>query len=149
MSLETEIKSYAEKREARLTAELNAAADEISALNVGDGVTVSLWTDAEAYTIVKKTPKSMTLREDKATLIPGWKPEFVAGGFAGHCVNQDEQEYTYEPNPTGAMIKISLRTWKASSNGDERRRWKRSGTGRNERGGNVRPGRHKFHDYNF
>jgi hypothetical protein len=133
---------------AERTADMNKYADRISALAIGDGVTVSIWTDCEAYTIIKRTATTMTLREDKATRSPNFKPEFVAGGFAGHCVNQNEQSYTYEPNLTGPTTKVSLRRW-TDEEGNERRLWKKVGVGKFERGGNVYPGRSKFHDYNF
>lgn len=130
------------------TADINNYADRISALAIGEGVTVSVWTDAEAYTIIKRTATTMTLRADKATRNPDFKPEFVSGGFAGHCVNQDDQSYTYEADPEGHKIKVSLRRW-ADDEGNERRLWKRAGVKVHERGGSVSPGRHKFHDYNF
>lgn len=133
---------------AKRTAEINAYADRISAAALGDGVTVSVWTDCEAYTIIKRTATTMTLQEDKATMSPNFKPEFVAGGFAGHCVNQGDQTYTYEADPAGPTIKVSLRRW-TDEEGNERRLWKKVGTGKFERGGNVYPGRSKFHDYNF
>ena len=133
---------------AERTAEINAYADRISALAIGDGVTVSVWTDCEAYTVIKRTATTMTLQEDRATMSPNFKPEFVAGGFAGHCINQGDQTYTYEPNLTGCKIKVSLRRW-TDEEGNERRLWKKVGTGKFERGGNVYPGRRKFHDFNF
>jgi hypothetical protein len=128
-------------------AEINARADAISALQVGDGVTVSVWTDSDAYTIISRTATRMTLQQDKATLDPSWKPEWVAGGFAGHCTNQDEQSYTYERDPNGHTVEISLRQYTHANT--ERRVWKRKGVGRKEIGGGVSVGRHKFHDYNF
>jgi hypothetical protein len=134
--------------EARRTAEINEVADAVSCLSIGDGVSVSVWSDVDAYTIIKQTPTSMTLREDKAVLSPDFKPQFIAGGFAGHCINQREQTYSYEPNPEGSVIKITLRRWK-DENGEERRRWKRTGVGTFEMGGSVFAGRRKFHDYNF
>lgn len=130
------------------TEEFNHWADRISALALGDGVTVSVWTDCEAYTIIKRTATTMTLQEDKATKSPNFTPEFVTGGFAGHCINQGDQTYTYEPNPTGSKIKVSLRRW-TDEEGNERRLWKKVGTKTFERGGNVYPNRRKFHDYNF
>lgn len=133
---------------ARRTAEINAAADAIAALPVGDGISVSLYTDIDAYTIIKKTATTILLQADKATLDPNWKPEFIPGGFAGHCTNQRDQTYTYDRDPNGATIKISLRRSK-DENGNERRRWKKAGVGTFEGGGNVYPGRRKFHDYNF
>jgi hypothetical protein len=133
---------------AERTADMNKYADRISATAIGDGVTVSVWTDCDAYTVIKRTATTMTLQEDKATMSPNFKPEFVAGGFAGHCINQGDQAYTYEPNLTGSKIKVSLRRW-TDEEGNERRLWKKVGTGKFERGGNVYPGRNKFHDYNF
>ena len=133
---------------AERTADINAYADRISAAALGDGVTVSVWTDCDAYTVIKRTATTMTLQEDTATMSPNFKPEFVAGGFAGHCINQGDQTYTYEPNLTGSKIKVSLRRW-TDEEGNERRLWKKVGTKTFERGGNVYPGRRKFHDYNF
>jgi len=131
----------------KVAAEINARADAISALQPGDGVSVSLWSDWEAYTIVSRTETRMTLQEDKATRDPAWKPEWVAGGFAGHCTNQRSQKWLYERDPTGPILQISLR--KYTHEGTERRVWKRAGVGRHELGGAVTPGRSKFHDYNF
>lgn len=130
------------------TSEINARTDQISATEIGGGITVSLYTDAHAYTVVKKTAKTMTLQEDDATLLNGQDLQFHPGGFVAHCSNQRIQEYSYKTNPKGPMIKITLRTW-IDDEGNECRAWKRSGVKTNERGGNAFPGRHKFHDYNF
>jgi len=133
---------------AERTAEINASADAISALNVGDGVSVSIWTDVDAYTIIKKTAKTITLRADTATLINGDDLVFHVGGFAAHCSNQRVQRYSYDANPGGLEIKISLRVW-ADDEGKERRKWKKSGTKTFEQGGNAYAGRGAFRDYNF
>lgn len=133
---------------AERTAEINAFADAISALNVGDGVSVSVYTDIDAYTIVKKTPTTLTLRADKAELINRDELVFHAGGFTTHCENQADQRYSYEADPQGYEIKISLRRW-SDEEGNERRKWKRSGTGTHEQGGNAYAGRRAFHDFNF
>ena len=130
------------------TAEINAEADAVGALRVGDGITVSLWTDSYAFTILRVTPTSITAREDRATLDPAFKADIIPGGFAGHCVNQHEQTYSYEPDAAGPVATITLRRWR-DENGAERRAWKRSGCKTRERGGDVSPGRAKFHDYNF
>ena len=133
---------------AAATAKLNEKAAKLEALQIGDGVTVVLWTDCEAYTIIKKTPTTMILQQDKATMDPAFKPEFIVGGFAGHCINQNDQTYTYEKNPNGAQTKITLRKWK-DEEGQERRKWKQAGVGTFQQGGGAFPGRAKFHDYNF
>ena len=133
---------------AERTAEINASADAISNLNVGDGVSVSLWTDCDAYTIIKKTPTTITLRADKAELLNRDELRFIPGGFAAHCENQADQRYSYEADPQGHEAKISLRRWK-DEDGNERRKWKRSGTRTFEGGGNAYAGRRAFRDFNF
>lgn len=133
---------------AERTAEINEEADAISALKVGDGVSVSVWSDVHAYTIIKRTATTMTLRADRAELLNRDELRFVAGGFAAHCENQEVQRYEYTPNPNGVKIKISLRHWNDEED-NERRRWKKSGVRTFEIGGNVRPGRRAFRDFNF
>jgi len=114
----------------------------------GDGVTVRVWTDADAYTVLKKTLTTMILQEDKATLLNGFKSgepdalHFSPGGFFGHTTGV--QRYTYERNPEGRVIKVTRRKLK---NGKVL--WKEAGTRTRERGGEAREGRSKFHDYNF
>lgn len=102
---------------------------------VGDGVTVNLWSDRHAYTIIKRTPKSLTLRRCKATLAPEFKPEFVPGGFCAHCTNQDDQEYIYEEDENGQIEKAY---WSERKHGFYV-------------GGcmSVSAGRHEFYDYNM
>lgn len=72
-------------------------------IRVGDGVTVNLWSDRYAATVIKVTKSTVTVRRDKATLDPNFKPEWIPGGFAGHCINQDEQKYSYAPDENGAV----------------------------------------------
>ena len=102
---------------------------------VGDGATVYLYSDSHAGTIVKVTKRSVTVRRDKATLDPNFKPEIIPGGFCGHCTNQNEQSYTYEPDENGALTTVY---------------WSKK---HNQYGlpGNLQlgKGRHEFYDYNF
>ena len=63
-------------------------------VKVGDGVTICLWSDRHAATVIKVTKSSVTVRQDKATLDPNFKPEWVDGGFDVHCVNQGGKSYT-------------------------------------------------------
>lgn len=102
---------------------------------VGDGATVNLWSDRHAGTIVKVTKASITIRRDKAIRDPNFKPEFIPGGFAAHCTNQDEQTYTYEPDEKGQLTTIR---WS--------RKYNRYGTPGNV---SASKGRHEFYDYNF
>ena len=101
---------------------------------VGDGATICLWSDREAYTIIKRSLKSLTLRRCKAIKSPNFKPEWVPGGFSAICVNQNEQEWTYEEDEKGAIVKVY---W------SEKYKRFRDGTCR------VMPGRHEFYDYNM
>lgn len=79
------------------TAFINAAADEISALEIGDSVSVWRYRGFDAYTIIDKKPKVITLDEDCP--------------FARKF-------------PEAFRIKISLRFW-TDEEGKERRKWKR------------------------
>ena len=102
---------------------------------VGDGATIVFWSDRHAGTIIKKTKSTITIQRDKATLDPNFKPEWIAGGFAGHCTNQDEQSYTYERNEKGKTYTI---------------RWSKK-YNRYGQPDNIRAikGRREFYDYNF
>lgn len=103
-------------------------------VKVGDGATMQLWSDAHAGTIVKVTKASITIQRDHAELDPNFKPEIVAGGFAGHCTNQSEQTYTYSPNPNGELVTF---------------RWsKKFGRYQNPTY-KAYKGRNEFYDYNF
>lgn len=100
----------------------------------GDGATVCWWSDQKAYTIIKRSEKTLTLQRDKATLVPEFKPEFVIGGFSAHCINQHEQSYTYERDDNGEIIKAY---------------WSEKKHGFYWNGMRVISGRHEFYDYNF
>ena len=102
---------------------------------VGDGATINLYTDRHACTIVKVTKTTITVRRDKAILNPNFRPEFIVGGFAAHCTNQDEQSYTYEPDEDG-----DLRTFHWS------KKYNQYGTPSNL---TLSRGRHEYYDYNF
>lgn len=104
-------------------------------VKVGDGVTVHYWSDAEAYTVIARTAKSLTLRRCKATLDPNFKPEFITGGFAAHCLNQCDQTYTYEEDENGAVVKAYYSKAKRGFFVQKSLR--------------VTRGRHEFYDYNF
>lgn len=103
-------------------------------LGVGDGVTYHLWSDSHACTVIKRTPKTITIQRDKAILSPDFKPEWIPGGFAAHCTNQDEQSYTYERDPGGETVTA---------------RWSEKRGGFVYLDKIVSLGRHEFYDYNF
>jgi hypothetical protein len=106
-------------------------------VKVGDGVTMCLYSDSHAYTVIKRTAKSITCQRDIATRNPDFKPEFVIGGFVGHCTNQDKQTYTYERDTTGSIDTF---------------RWsEKHGCFQGGSDGSIKiiNGRYEFYDYNF
>lgn len=106
-------------------------------VKVGDGVTIVLYSDQHACTVISRTAKSITVQQDKAILDPNFKPEIIPGGFAGHCVNQEEQTYTYEPNPNG---RISTYRWS-----DKYGQFRSTG----DQSIKIINGRYEYYDYNF
>lgn len=106
-------------------------------IEVGDGVTECLWSDRHAGTVIKRTKTTLTMQYDKATLKPTFKPEFVAGGFGGHCINSEEQEYTYERDENGGIVVFH---WSEKFGG-----WRRG----SDQSVRLKRGRHEYYDYNF
>lgn len=113
--------------------EANLTPDNVE---VGQGVTIKLWSDSHAGTVIKKTKTQVTVQRDRATLDPDFKPEFYEGGFAGHCHNQNEQSYTYERDPDGEITKF---TWSTKEGRFVNRK----------QGLKLSKGRREFYDYNF
>jgi len=108
-------------------------AEQNREIEVGDGVTLHLWSDRHACTVIAKTKTTITIRRDKAIRNPDFRP--VYEGLC--CINQDEQEYTYEPDPNGEVIRC---------------RWSEK-RGRYQTGSDgsmgISRGRHEYYDYNF
>ena len=104
-------------------------------IEVGDGVTVTLWTDRYAYTVIKKTAKTITIQRDKAVLADDYKPEFITGGFSAICTNNADQHYVYLRDPNGS---IEVCHWS-----------EKHGCYRAQGSLRVSIGRHEFYDYNF
>lgn len=102
---------------------------------LGGGATICHYSDRIACTVTRISPsgKTIWMQEDTADL-DGWKPEVIAGGFAGHCVNNAEQTYKYSPNPDGVVHRAGRR---------------KDGRYCTTHGKPVIPGRRHFHDYNF
>lgn len=68
------------------------------------------YSDVHPYEIVRVvSSKTIEIRLMDAELVKGWKPEIVAGGFSGHCVNQGSQQYSYKSNPDNGVIRARLR----------------------------------------
>ena len=108
---------------------------KIDDLKVGDGVTVKLWTDCHAYTVIARTAKTLTLQRDKVTRDPNWKPEWAIGGFSAVCLNNESQSWLYEPDPNGEIVKAYWHERMKSFYVDKSLR--------------VSKGRFEFYDYNF
>ena len=103
-------------------------------VKVGDGITISLYSDAHAYTIIKRTANTITIQRDKATLKEDFKPEIIPMGFAGRCMNNYEQDYDYERDEDGTTKILH---------------WSEKYGNWIAKGGSVSLGRHEFYDYNF
>lgn len=104
-------------------------------VRVGEGVTVSLYTDKQAHTViaVSKTGKTITVQRDKVERLT--KPEFVAGGFAGYCTNLHDIKYDITPDKNGATSKAY---WSD-----------RYGAYYVSKCFRISAGRHERYDYNF
>lgn len=106
-------------------------------IEVGDGVTICLWSDSHAGTVIKRTKTTLTVQRDKAIRDPNFKPEWIPGGFSAICTNSEEQSYTYERDPKG---EIYMCHW------SEKHGRFQSGSDGSIR---VARGRHEYYDYNF
>lgn len=102
---------------------------------VGDGATINLFSDRHACTIIRVTKSTVTVRRDKATLNPDFKPEFIPGGFVAHCTNQSKQTYSYESDENGQVYTFH---WS--------KKFQRYGQPGSQ---TLSRGRHEFYDYNF
>lgn len=104
---------------------------------VGKYANLHGWTDVYPYEIVRVvSDKTLEIRLMKAELDPNWKPEIIVGGFAGHCVNNQEQKWIYESNPEAEVIRIRKKK--------DRDEWTNNG---NRYVVSSKPQR--FYDYNF
>lgn len=101
---------------------------------IGQFINEHLWSDAHVYgRIIGTYAKTGVIVERwKAKKDPSFKPQIVAGGFAGHCVNQSEQEWIYSPDADRPV---------------ERFRW--SQTMAKRRFFHVSDEPYEYYDYNF
>jgi hypothetical protein len=109
---------------------------------VGDKVHTCFYSDVHPGTVVKRTAKRCTVRFDDVAKDPSWEPEFVPGGFAGHCVNQEDQRWIIADNPDGVIHRFFLH---------KSGQWRMSAAGGNEsgRGPRLGPGWAYKRDFNF
>lgn len=120
-----------EELEEQLSKELNRE------IEVGDGVTICLWSDMEACTVIARTKCTLTVQRDKATRDPNWKPSWEPGGFSAICTNNDDQKWLLERDPNGRVERCY---WS-----EKYGRWQTGGDGSIH----VIRGRHEHYDYNF
>lgn len=94
------------------------------------------YSQAYPWVLIKTSPsgKTLTLQEVETKADPDWKPEFYAGGFAGHCHNQSKQTWLYAG--------LSSRT--TTIRKDKKGRWVRKGVRFAESENPL-----YFYDYNF
>lgn len=103
-------------------------------LQVGDGVTVNLYSDSEAYTVIKRTPCTITIQRDRVTRDPNFKPQWIPLGCSAYCTNNEEQCWQYERNESGSILTLRF------SKKYERFMYL---------GKSISIGRHEYYDYNF
>lgn len=93
-------------------------------VKVGDGVTIYLWSDSHAATVIKRTKYSITVQQDKAIRTDN-------NGVS------ESQEYRYERNPRG---EVTTYRWSNKygcfcNSGDQSIK--------------IGNGRHEYYDYSF
>lgn len=49
--------------------------------------------DTVGKVVGTKGKATLVIQRVNMVLDPNWKPEFITGGFAGHCVNQHSQKW--------------------------------------------------------
>ncbi len=74
------------------------------------------FTDITPYEVVRViSNRTLEVRKMDSALSEGQKPEFVVGGFAGHCTNQAELKWDITSNDQNPVVRIRLGkngTWK-------------------------------------
>lgn len=74
------------------------------------------YSDVEPYEVVKViSPITVEIRPMKATLAPDWRPEMVPGGFSVVTVNNYDQRWVIESDPTAPTTRARLgkKGWKS------------------------------------
>lgn len=103
-------------------------------LEAGDKASVRLWSDVNPCTVIKRTKTTVTVRYDKATRNPDWKPDWVVGGFSAICTNIEDQQWIIEDDAKGST---------------ERFFWSEKESCFIHNGCRLTPGWRKYYDYNF
>jgi len=96
---------------------------------------LQMFSDCKPFEIVRVvSDKTIEVRPMIAERDEDFAPEFVPGGFAGHCINQGEQTWIYRSAPEAEVVRMRL----------GKKGWK-SCYGRHT----LSQEPYKFHDYNF
>lgn len=75
------------------------------------------YSDVEPFEVVRVvSEKCLEVRRMDAEIDPAWKAEWVVGGFAGRCINQNQQKWIIASNPANPVSRIRLQkngNWKS------------------------------------
>ena len=95
------------------------------------------YTDINPFEVVRViSDKTLEVRAMDAIRDESIELQWVAGGFAGHCVNQSQQKWLIKSNPSNRIVRIRLSKNKGWQDKDGRKfRLSDQPT--------------KFYDYNF
>lgn len=67
------------------------------------------YSDIEPYEIVRWVgKKTIEIREMKYEADPSFKPEWIVGGYAGHCTNAHGQKWFISSDETAPIIRARL-----------------------------------------
>lgn len=119
---------------------------------VGDRAHYNIGSDVFPATVVKRTPKSVTVRVDSFRHDGSWTPDWREGGFAGHVANTGDQRNIIEENEDGQLIRFTLRTWtkdpRYPKGGEQPTKWVLARDPWHY-GSTLKPGWYAYFDYNF
>lgn len=114
-------------------------------IKVGDRVSFGGYSDVYPATVIKRTPKSVTVRKDKGRLLNGansGEPDALKcypGGFAAHF--EGTHRYEIMEDPEGSKVKF---TWREKAG-----MWVMVGDDPRTAGGKLMEGWSMYHDLNF
>lgn len=57
-------------------------------------------------TVETVSEKTVKVRSMRCSLNPEWKPDIIVGGFVGHCVNQNSQQWIYHSDPDATVLQL-------------------------------------------
>lgn len=67
-----------------------------------------MYSDIKPFEVLKHTRKTITIRPMDYERDPNWNPVYVSGGYAGHCVNQNEQKWIITSNENNPVVRAWL-----------------------------------------